>query len=256
MARRRAGRVGEGEAEFLAVYDPAQFDRPSVAVDLVLMTVEERSLRVLVMQRAEHPSKGRWSLPGGFVGIEEALEDAAVRVLRGKARLPGVFVEQLYTFGAVSRDPRMRVISVAYFALVASERLRGALSERGDEAMALARVDVMWKGEEGGAARLVGAGGEELSPAFDHADMVGMAVKRLRGRVGYSPIGYELLPRRFTLRRLQDIHEAILGRELNKDSFRRKVLASGEVEATGERESEVGHRPAELYTFVKHEKGA
>jgi 8-oxo-dGTP diphosphatase len=146
------------------------------------------------------------------------------------------------------------VISVAYFALVAAERLRRVLGEASAEPLSLARVSVEWEGEEGGSARAVGEDGDRLALAFDHGAIIGMAVKRLRGRLRYSPIGYEMLPRRFTLRQLQDIHEAILGRDLNKDSFRRRVLASGEVAPTGERESEVGHRPAELYTFTGRTK--
>src|SRR5215471_8600878 len=106
--------VRAAEAAFLAAYDASRFPRPSVAVDVVLLTIENQTLRVLLLRRAEHPFAGRWSLPGGFVGMDEGLEDAAMRILRTKAKLGKIFLEQLYTFGAPNRDPRTRVISVAH----------------------------------------------------------------------------------------------------------------------------------------------
>ncbi len=229
------------DREFLETYDPAEFDRPSVAVDVALLTVSDGVLRVLVVEREEAPQAGRWSLPGTFVGMAESLEDAARRALATKAHVADVFLEQLYTFGAPDRDPRTRVLSVAYYALVDAGRLSSA---------ELRRVRVPWEGEEGGPVEVVAADGEALPLAFDHAEILGMAVKRLRGKLDYTPIGFQLLPERFTLRQLQDVHETILGRPLNKDSFRRRMLASGQLEATGEREDEVEHRPAELFCFT------
>jgi 8-oxo-dGTP diphosphatase len=168
-------------------------------------------------------------------------------VLADKAGVADVFVEQLYTFGAPGRDPRTRVISVAYYALVDAARLA---SGRGEGAVS-GRIEVPWEGETGGPVEAVDADGRELPLAFDHADILGMAVKRIRGKLDYTPIGFQLLPDTFTLRRLQDVHATVLGRALNKDSFRRRMLATGLLEATGERETEVGHRPAELYRFVR-----
>ena len=115
----------------------------------------------------------------------------------------------------------------------------------------LAKMKVPWKGEKGGPVETTGAGDELLPLAFDHADILGLAVKRLRGKLDYAPIGFELLPARFTLRQLQTIHETILDRRLNKDSFRRRLLASGLIAPTGQREANVGHRPAELYRFQR-----
>ena len=235
------------EAAYLDAYAPAAFERLSVAVDVALLCVEEGALRVAVVRRSTHPHRGRWALPGGFVGPKESLDAAAERVLREKAGLEAVFLEQLFSFGAPARDPRTRVISVAYYALVDPARFRVA----GAEGLVLARVDVPWPGETGGPVVLVADGGEALRMAFDHADILGMAVKRIRGKLDYTPIGFQLLPPTFTLRRLQEVHETLLGRALNKDSFRRRMLASGLLEATGERESEVGHRPAELYRFTR-----
>lgn len=240
--------AGADEKAFLAEYDVSRFPRPSVAVDLVLLTVCDRELRVLLVRRTEHPQKGEWSLPGGFVGPQESLEATCERVLRAKAGLAGVFLEQLYTFGEPTRDPRTRVISVAYVALVAPERFEGIVRS-GEVDRMIARVHVRWKGERGGPAEAAAGAGGSLRLAFDHAEILGMAVRRLRGKLAYTPIGYELLPREFTLRQLQDLHETIMGEATNKDSFRRKMLATGELEATGRLEEHVEHRPAELYRF-------
>lgn len=236
------------EVDFLKAYDPASFDRPSVTADLVLLTVLEDALHALMIRRSEHPFLGAWSLPGGFVHMDESLEVAASRVLREKAGLSRIFLEQLYTFGEPTRDPRTRIISVAYMALVDSDRLLKAQSHGHD--VQLARVDVSWAGEEGGPAKLIGPDGKKLSLAFDHADIVGLAVKRLRGKLDYTPVGFQLLPATFTLFQLQRVHEVILGHPLNKDSFRRRMLASGQLKPTGHAQEDVGHRPAGLYRFA------
>lgn len=235
------------EHDYLERYDPNEFDRPSVAVDVALLGLRERELVVGLIAREEHPARGRWALPGGFVRIDESLDAAAARVLDSKAALRRVFVEQLYTFGEPRRDPRTRVISVAYYALVSTERLTGI--DAG--ALTFGRLSVPWRGEEGGPVSALDESGGALALAFDHGDIISMAVKRIRGKLHYTAIGYQLLPERFTLRELQDVHETILGTSLNKDSFRRRMLASGDIEATGERESAVLHRPAELYRFTR-----
>jgi 8-oxo-dGTP diphosphatase len=233
--------------DFLASYDPRAYERLSVAVDVALVTVHAGALHALLVRRREPPQAGRWSLPGGFVGPRESLDDAAARVLDTKAGLRRLFLEQLYTFGAVERDPRTRVVSVAYYALVHSGRLADT---RSDE-RALARLAVPWEGETGGPVAAHGPDGARLALAFDHATILGVVVKRLRGKLDYAPIGFELLPREFPLRALQEIHETIRGAALNKDSFRRRMLASGLLRPTGKHENAVGHRPAELYRFTR-----
>lgn len=245
--RPRPATPDPAEQAFLDAYDPDAFERPSVAVDLAILTASGLGLEVALVRRAEHPHRGRWALPGGFVGIDESLDRAAARVLRAKAGLRNVYLEQLYSFGAPGRDPRTRVISVAYYALVDPVQL----AHHAGGQLQFGRIHVPWEGETGGPVEVRGAKGEALRLAFDHADILGMAVKRIRGKLDYTPIGFQLLPHAFTLRRLQDVHETILGHPLNKDSFRRRMLASGQLEATGERESQVGHRPAELYRFAK-----
>ena len=239
------------ELAFLEAYDPGAFERPSVAVDVALLSVVDGALYTLLLQRTEHPSKAKWSLPGGFVRVDEPLEAAARRLLAAKGKLTSVFLEQLYTFGDPRRDPRMRVITVAYYALVDRRRFEQVAEDESE--LAFARIEVPWEGETGGPIE-VRLGRDDAAPldlAFDHADILGMAVKRIRGKLDYSPIGFQLLDDTFTLLDLQRVHETVLGRPLNKDSFRRRLLASGQLEATGEMEREVDHRPAELYRFVK-----
>ncbi len=233
------------EQAFLADYDASRFPHPSVAVDVVLITAHEGRLWALMARRDEHPHKGDWALPGSFVRMDESLEAAVQRVL-ARVGLQDVFTEQLYTFGAVARDPRTRVIAVAYYALVDYDNMQQAL--RGNSALHLGAIHVPWKGLEGEDVQVDGPDAH-LPIAFDHARMLATAVMRLRGKLDYAPIGFELLPERFTLRRLQRVHESVLGHSVNKDSFRRRMLAEGFIEATGEREQGVLHRPAELYRF-------
>lgn len=218
---------------FLSGYDASQFPRPSLAVDVVWMTADEGALWVAVTRRTEPPFRGLRALPGAFVRPEEPLEDAVARALRKVGDTVPRHVEQLYTFGDPGRDPRGRVVSVAWFALVPPAEMPA-----------------------GGERVRLGADGsprEEL--AFDHARICALAVQRLRGKVGWTDVAFGLLPDEFTLRQLQAVHETILGRKLNKDSFRRTALAAGLVEGTGAREEAVGHRPAELFRLAARPGG-
>jgi len=235
-------RRSDEERRFLAAYDPSAYERPSVAVDVALLTVEGGALHALMAPRARFPDRGRWALPGGFVRIDESLPAAAQRVLRDRAGLEGVFVEQLFTFGAPDRDPRMRVIAVAYYALVSP-----ALFARAQGVGRACRLRVPWEGEAGGAVEALGPDGGPLPLAFDHADILGSAVLRIRGKLAYAPLVFELLPPAFTILQARQVHEVILGRRLNKDSFRRTFLASRQVVPTGEKQTGVGYRPAALY---------
>lgn len=241
MARR-------GEAEFLAEYDASRFERPSVTVDVVLLAVEGDEILTRLVERREHPYREHFALPGGFVGMKETLDAAAARVLADKAGIRGVFLEQLYTFGTPERDPRTRVISVSYYALVDRERFDRLTT---DDRAVTARVAVPWSGARGGAVHLLDSDGKRLPLAFDHDAIIGMAIQRIRGKLEYAPIGFQLLPKRFTLFDLQRVHEVVLGERLNKDSFRRRMLASGQLAPTGKLEEGVGHRPAELYRFAR-----
>jgi 8-oxo-dGTP diphosphatase len=232
------------DEEFLASYDASAFAHPSLAVDVVITTVHESSIKVLLHQRAGAPQRGRAALPGGFVALDESLEEAAARILKDKVGLEDVYLEQLYTFGNVSRDPRTRVVTVTYLALVPPTRLISL-----PDSVFLGDVSVAFAREEGGPATVT-LHDDHLDLAFDHADIIGLAVQRLRGKLAYAPVGYELLDPEFTLRDLQAIHETILAHPVNKDSFRRTILARDAVEPTGTYEVGVAWRPAELYRFT------
>ncbi len=239
---------GAAERRFLAAYDATSYHRISIAVDVALVSAFGDALYTLAVERAEHPFKGVPALPGVFVRTDESLAAAAARALEAKAGLAGVFLEQLYTFGDPGRDPRTRIVSVAYYALVPRARFDAARAAPG---ASMLRIAVPWDGETGGAVEVQGEDGRPRALAFDHADILGMAVKRLRGKLDYTPIGFQLLPDQFTLLELQRVHETVLGRPVNKDSFRRRMLASGMLEATGDSEKDVDHRPAELYRFAR-----
>ena len=244
------------EGEFLEAYDPAAFEPLAVTVDLVLFGLRESSPAVLLIERAEHPHAGRWALPGSFVRPEETLDAAALRVLRDKAGFTmaeagRTRLEQLYTFGAVDRDPRMRIVTVAYMALLPEAAFVQAAETGGG--LSAAGIAVPWAGEAGGPVTAFAARERTdrapLSLAFDHADILALAILRLRGKLDYSDIGFALLPETFTLRQLQNVHEAILGTSLNKPAFRRRMLDRGWLAPTGTREAGTSFRPAELYRY-------
>jgi 8-oxo-dGTP diphosphatase len=234
------------ESEFLAGYDPAAYERPALAVDLVLMGIRAGRPAALLMRRTQHPQAGLWALPGGIVGIDETLDEAAERVLRDKAGIARARLEQLYTFGAVDRDPRMRIVSVAYLALLPAAAFAEALAGGGLTAAALG---VPWAREAGGPVSAVAEDGAPLALAFDHADILALAVKRLRGKLDYTDVAFALLPEQFTLRQLQDVHEAVLGAALNTSAFRRRMRDRGWIAPTGARAAGTAFRPAELFRF-------
>ena len=207
-----------------------EYARPALTVDCVVFGVDDDDLRVLLIQRGLPPFEGKWALPGGFVRIDEPLEEAARRELEEETGLARVFLEQLYTFGAVARDPRERVVSVAFYALV-------NLRDHHVHAATDAR-DAAWFGVSD-VPRL----------AFDHADILQTALTRLRGKLRYQPIGFELLPKKFTLSQLQHLYELVLERELDKRNFRKRVLAMDLLVETDELERDVAHRAARLYRF-------
>jgi len=207
-----------------------EYPRAALTVDCVVFGLDDEDLKVMLIQRDLPPFEGEWALPGGFVHVDETLDAAARRELQEETGLQKVFLEQLRTFGAVERDPRERVVSVAYYALVklAGHRVHAATDAR--EAAWFPFHDVP-------------------SLAFDHAEILDAALERLRGKLGYQPIGFELLPQKFTLSRLQHLYEVVLERELDKRNFRKKVLATGLLLETKEVQQDVAHRAARLYRF-------
>jgi 8-oxo-dGTP diphosphatase len=210
----------------------SDYPQPSVTVDLVIFTVAEDDLKVLLIRRGQEPFKGRWALPGGFVDIEESLERAAARELQEEVGVMNVYLEQLYTFGDPKRDPRGRVISVSYFALVDAERQRIVAASDAAEAQWRSVFDTP-------------------KLAFDHAKILDYAVWRLRNKIEWTTVGYELLPKKFTLSELQRVYEIILQRPVDKRNFRKKIMAQGQVVELNETRTDVAHRPARLYSFRK-----
>jgi 8-oxo-dGTP diphosphatase len=205
------------------------YPRAALTVDCAVFGLDDE-LKVLLIQRALAPFEGKWALPGGFVRVDETIEDAARRELEEETGLRKVFLEQLYTFGAIDRDPRERVVSVAYYALV-------NLRDHEVHAATDAR-DAGWFGVR-----------DVPSLAFDHADILRMALERLRSKLRYQPIGFELLPKKFTLSQLQHLYELVLERTLDKRNFRKRVLATDLLIETDEVEQDVAHRAARLYRF-------
>jgi 8-oxo-dGTP diphosphatase len=234
------------EETFLREYDASAYPRPSVTVDIVVFTVTDSDLKVLLIQRGNPPFEGCWAFPGGFVKVREnddqgeSLDEAAARELAEETGLPrgSVFLEQLYTFGAPGRDPRTRVITVAYYALVRPDL-----------------VPVVEAGSDAAEAKWFSVAEElpELDLAFDHDAILDEAVKRIRGKIDYAPLAFELVPSTFTIAELRAVYEAIKGHAYDPGNFRRRFMrmqTDGVIErAPGKRQT--GTKPARVYRFVR-----
>lgn len=283
------------EEEFLARYDSSRYEKPSVTVDMLIFTIADRykeanvrkispkGLQVLLIKRGDHPFLGKWALPGGFVGMRESLQAAAYRELKEETNVDNIYMEQLYTWGEVERDPRTRVISIAYLALVDSSRIN---LKAGDDA-----VDARWffiedqviKEEKvmlpdgfqlttfiqlvlddgrgtafsatvkntrtvsGKISRYEWEIAENSYMAFDHAKIIACGLERLRNKVEYTDIAFNLMPDLFTLTELQQVYEVLLGKDLLTANFRRKIgpLVIG----TNQTRKEAAHRPSQLFKF-------
>ena len=199
-----------------------------VTVDIVLFTIRDRQLHLLLIRRLARPYENRYALPGGFVREEESLDAAATRELRVETGVEKVYLEQLYTFGEPKRDPRGRVITVAYYALAPDTQVLRAGTDASDAAwFPIADLPAL---------------------AFDHRKIVEYAHQRIRNKLDYTNVGFELLPDKFTLTELQLVHEAILGENLDKRNFRRKIIQKGIVKPTKEWQR-TGRKPAQFYRF-------
>lgn len=214
-------------------YDVSRFERPSVTVDVVIFSLIDEKLQVLLIKRKQWPFEGMWAIPGGFVRMEESLEEAAARELQEETGVTNVYMEQLYTFGAPDRDPRTRVITVAYFAIVPADAIQH--HEAGSDA-----TETGWH-EMDNLPEL----------AFDHRKILNYALTRLRYKLEYTTVGFELLPNEFTLSELQHAYELILGEALDKRNFRRKILSAEILEETGKKKREGEGRPAQLFRYRK-----
>jgi 8-oxo-dGTP diphosphatase len=206
-----------------------KYPHPAVTVDCVVFGLDEGDLKVLLIQRDLEPFAGTWALPGGFVKMEEDVEQAARRELVEETGVSNLYLEQLAAFGAPKRDPRERVITVAYFAIV-------KLLDHKVEADTDARNAAWFPVDELPAL------------AFDHHDILDAALKRLQTKIRVEPLGFEFLPAKFTLTQVQRLYETILCEELDKRNFRKKILSTGLLVPLDEVEIDVAHRAAQLYT--------
>lgn len=284
---------GLTEKEFLSIYDAGEYERPSVTVDMLVFSVmneikksyrklPEKVLKILMVKRGNHPFMGYWALPGGFVDMGESLDEAALRELKEETNIDDIYMEQLYTWGDVGRDPRTRVIGCSYMSLVDSSKLdivagddaedvawfrvkcsildqkkselgkgynvqtkvRLVLLNDNQELTATIKVDKTFNGNVVRVSRELM---ESKGIAFDHGKIIEYAVSRLRNKIEYTDIAFSLMPEHFTLTELQQVYEVILGKELLKANFRRKV--SEMVIETDEYTKYAGHRPSKLFKY-------
>ena len=287
------------EKEFLERYDSSIYEKPSVTVDTLLFTImnekvdnyrklDEKKLSILLVKRKDHPFKDKWAIPGGFVGIDESLDDACKRELKEETNVDNVYLEQLYTYGDVKRDPRMRVISSAYLALVDSSNLKVKAGDDASEAkwfsidyILLSQTKNMEENKIIKIYRLI-LKNENIvlnneikctyfyknraveksveiiksEMAFDHAKIISYGIERLRNKIEYTDIAFNLMGDYFTLSELQQVYEIILGKELLKANFRRKI-ADYVVETNKYSDKKGGYRPSKLfkYSFETLERG-
>lgn len=291
--RALTNKQGLTEEEFLSQYDAKQYERPSVTVDMLVFTVmkevresyrklPEKTLKILMVRRGNHPYMGYWALPGGFVDMDESLDEAALRELSEETNIDNIYMEQLYSWGDIGRDPRTRVIGCSYMSLVDSSKLdikagddaedaawfkvrcnvveqKKSATEKGyivqnwvklmlwndsEELSATIRVDRTF---DGGVVRVSRELTDSGGIAFDHAKIIEYAVERLRNKIEYTDIAFNLMPENFTLTELQQVYEVILGKELLKANFRRKI--SDMVVETDEHTRNAGHRPSKLFKY-------
>jgi 8-oxo-dGTP diphosphatase len=208
-----------------------EYPRPALTVDCIVFGLNaQQELKVMLIQRNIPPFQGQWAIPGGFVRIDETLEEAALRELQEETGIHHIFLEQLYTFGDLGRDPRDRTVTVAYFALInlVEQKIQASTDARAAEWFAISNIPQL---------------------AFDHNQILQIAIARLRSKIRYEPIGFELLPQNFSLSQLQRLYETVLDRPLDKRNFRKKILGMDLLIDTGKVEHNVAHRAAKLYQF-------
>ena len=203
-----------------------------ITTDVVIFTIKDNKLQVLLVKRANEPFKGRWAIPGGFIRLSENLDNAALRILKEKTNVDNIYLEQLYTFGDPLRYPSSRVITCAYFALIRSDDIKLSF----DTSQGI--TEVQWH-EVYNLPTL----------AFDHKEIIEYSIKRMRERLEFCPIAFQLLPEKFTLTELQKSYELILDMKLDKRNFRKKVLTGSVLKELNEYTKIGSKRPARLYSF-------
>lgn len=286
------------EEEFIKNYNPNKYEKPSVTVDTLIFTIgeevsnnyrelENKELQILLIRRKGHPFKSKWAIPGGFVNIAESVDQAAARELKEETGVENVYLEQLYTWGEVNRDPRMRVISTSYIALVNKEQLKVEAGDDADDAkwfsisakvlrenkeyqedetvyekvieLTLKNKEIELSSEIKITKNIIGnivkTNIEESSNnmiAFDHGKIIYYALERLKNKIEYTDIAFNLMGEYFTLTELENVYEVILNKKFTAANFRRKIEHM--VIETGKYSNEIGekkkgHRPAKLYSF-------
>lgn len=269
-------KIYNSEEEFLKDYNPNEYDRLSLTTDILIFSISdgkkesyrklnEKYFSVLLVKRDDYPFKDKWCLPGGFVGIDETIEQAATRILKKETNLSNIYIEQLYTFSDIDRDPRMRVVSTSYMSLIDKNLLTNKLSSNASWFNIEIKEDdkqfkvVLDNGEE----KLLFEVKKELrekttdrynyivtkneSLAFDHPLVIVSGISRLKNKLEYTDIVFNMMPKYFTLGELQQVYEVILGKKLLDPAFRRMI--SDKVEKTDKQKKGEGHRPSNLYKY-------
>ena len=272
----------KSEEEFLKDYDSSQYEKLSMTADLLIVSVsskdtnnyrknEEKKMSILLSKRKEYPYKEKWCLPGGFLNPKkETLEECAKRVLKEETNLSNVYLEQLYTFDSIDRDPRMRVVSTAFISLVDKNKLKEKIAEA-------SWFDIERIEEKANKVKIDLANGEEKisfiikktlrekttdrydftidkndSLAFDHAKVIMSGLERIKNKINYTDIVFNMMPEYFTLGELQQVYEVILNKKLLDPAFRRMI--ANKVEKTERMKTGEGHRPSYLFRYKKNER--
>lgn len=205
-----------------------RYSYPAITIDITLFAYNKKDLSVLLIKRKKEPYNDTWTVPGGFVQPEETFETTCKRILKQKAGIENLYLEQLFTFDSLDRDPRGRVLSVAYYGLVNSQNINLIADKTSIDWFPIKELPTL---------------------GFDHQQIINVAFQRLQSKVMYKPIGFELLEKKFTLSSLQHLYECILNIEINKRNFRKRILDTGILVATGQHLEGLKHRPPELYEF-------
>ncbi len=266
----------KSEEEFLKHYDSTKFEKLSMTTDIIIFSVSdsvtdnyrklnEKHFSVLLVKRKDYPFKDKWCLPGGFVGIDETLDDAAKRILASETNLHNIYIEQLYTFGSVNRDPRMRIVSTAYMALIDKNMLNEKIPENASWFnMRILEDDknihITFDNETEEFSVVIKKTLKDLTTdrysyeaiknnnlAFDHAIVIASGISRLKNKLEYTDIVFNMMPEYFTLGELQQVYEVILDKKLLDPAFRR--IIANKVEKTDKVKTGGGHRPSALFRY-------
>lgn len=273
-------KIYNSEEEFLKDYNPDDFERLSMTVDILLFSVsneettnyrktDKKKMSILLVKRDNYPFKDKWCLPGGFVSIDENLDDAPGRILKRETNIDDIYLEQLYTFGSVNRDPRMRVVSTSYIALVDKNRICNNVNDKASW------FDIVFYEEVNNIVNITLSNGSEMINfsiekilrekttdrysfkvrenkllAFDHPQVILSGIERLKNKVNYTDIVFNMMPELFTLSELQQVYEVILGKKLLDPAFRR--IIADKVEKTDKMKTGGGHRPSVLFKYKEH----